>query len=343
MAERLRINHPVIAHSSIFEDINPFFAPVCTLWDFTTLHAGDGYLLPKGWIHAVKSTPGTLALSFQVEASGVDDAATSPFIRRSQSTAPEDLRHLSRIEMEREIDMSSDEVEVEDGQDEEHGEDEESVGKEEEDGDELDNKDSDESEANEGDKGGPDDDRGPLREKQADIMPHEVVSAKGIVTSSRRSLRQEAAMAKMQNGRRQSGEASNSRKHSTSPTPPPIPKTRKVVLKAAPDGVRRSSREKYWCGVEGCPHTFPVNDGLMWVLMLALETRGKGVEKNLPLVPTHNPKHLVCVHCRPLETVAIFHPVEMLTEEDKADIRGWDQYLYYTATRVDYLKIANLI
>jgi hypothetical protein len=105
MGTLIRTDHPVISHSSNFEGVNPFVELTGTSWRFAKLNAGDGLLLPQGWLHAIKSLPGTVAISFQIEAAGID--ATSPFLRRTRETAPEDIRHLSHIELEAEVKAGS--------------------------------------------------------------------------------------------------------------------------------------------------------------------------------------------------------------------------------------------
>ena len=57
------------AHSSIFDGVNPH-EDYCEGWECLTLTAGDGFMLPQNWLHSVKSSPGTVAISFQVESTG---------------------------------------------------------------------------------------------------------------------------------------------------------------------------------------------------------------------------------------------------------------------------------
>lgn len=82
MYEKARI---VESHSSIFEGLNPF-EDQGSGWEYMTLTSGDGLLLPQNWLHSVKSSPGTLAISFQVESTG--DVRLEPvFKKRKRQTS----------------------------------------------------------------------------------------------------------------------------------------------------------------------------------------------------------------------------------------------------------------
>jgi len=100
--------------------------------------------------------------------------------------------------------------------------------------------------------------------------------------------------------------------------------------------MRRSKREKLCCGVEGCKNIFPVSDGVIWVMMLALESQHLQAKRKFPFVPTYHPKHLICLSCREVKGVGFFEPAEILTDKDKRSINGWEHYVYYTASRADY-------
>lgn len=322
MGDRLRVDHPVLSHSSIFEDVNPFVAATGTLWEFATLNAGDGLLLPQGWIHAIKSIPGTVAISFQVESSGID--ATSPYLRRARATDPEDLRHLSHIV----VNMA---------------ETEEATYK-----DVI------------------------VSKKSALSTAKPEVAKPTVAKRAPRRYRKEGFGNRVQStlvskqARLPSGVfakkitlAPPSNSSSPSTKLPSVSRVSAVLNKvvstilptrkqdqpqpAAPHWVRRSRREKLGCGVDGCKNTFPVDDGLMWVMVLALESCNNGttMDCDLPVVPTHHPKHMICLDCRELKGFAVFSPDEVLTEEDKDGIKDWDQYMYYTASRADYQKWAN--
>ena len=96
MYEKARI---VESHSSIFEGINPFETH-CSGWECMTLTSGDGLLLPQNWLHAVKSSPGTLAISFQVESTG--EVRFEPEVKRQKrQTTPSFLILNSTIQRKR--------------------------------------------------------------------------------------------------------------------------------------------------------------------------------------------------------------------------------------------------
>ena len=296
MVDRLRVDHPVISHSSIFEEVNPFVAATGTSWQLATLQAGDGLLLPQGWIHAIKSLPGTLAISFQVESSGID--ATSPYVRRSRNANPEDLRNLSHIvvNMEENGSLSQDTEPLVSASSVTLME-TPSVSKDSDDASDKEDQPKeiclqlDESEA--------------LMPQSASFSPGERVSS-GIA-----------------------GVASG------------LPTKAHVVgpkLCTPQSSLRRSRREKLECGVAGCKRTFPVDSGLMWVMVLSLDDDAPA---GLPVVPSGHPKHLICFDCHPQAGEAVFAVDEVLNETDMQEIGSWDRYCYYAASRADYEKWAT--
>ena len=301
MVDRLRDDHPVLSHSSIFEEVNPFDAATGMLWEFATLNAGDGLLLPQGWIHAIKSVPGTVAISFQVESSGID--ATSPYERRSRNANPEDLRHISHITVR--TDDDDEFVTIE----------EPKVG--------------------------------------ANCHPSTTVMDSLLASTHVDVAFEESVVAKPARGQPEGvgGQGDKSAKllsrklTSISSTKPavksglPTKKLDASCKPSAPHGwVRRSRRERLVCGVEGCNRTFPVDCGLMWVMVLSLDDASP---KDVPVVPTFHPKHLICVECRPQNGEAVVSVDEVLNDDDKCEILEWHRYSFYAASKGDYEKWAN--
>lgn len=333
MVDRLRVDHPVLSHSSIFEDVNPFVAAKGTLWEFVTLNAGDGLLLPQGWVHAIKSVPGTVAISFQVESSGID--ATSPYVRRGRNTDPEDLRHLSSIALD--IEEVDDTIERKS-----HGttpvtKDSVAV---------VCDSVSGSSTKSSSDNRGQSDKIASMEENKIEFPRKNlaVVNKNTNATKERRVMARATIQTHSRYGRtRPTMDRANIDVVPDEVVSTVLP-TRKLVKEqiSVRQSVRRSKREKFICGVDGCNRTFPVDDGMMWVLVLSLDAENTSLqEKDLPAVPTNHPKHLVCVECRPLKGFAFFSPVEVLTEKDKREINGWENYCYYAASRADYEKWAT--
>lgn len=306
MVDRLRDNHPVLSHSSIFEEVNPFVAATGQLWEFVTLRAGDGLLLPQGWIHAIKSVPGTVAISFQVESSGID--ATSPYVRRSRNANPEDLRHLSNIKVLTDDDDDDDDELVQ------------------------------------------------IEEPTVRTNSHPLTTSMDPQLASTRLdvACEESGFSKhaQDQPKEVCGQVDKKSAKLLSRNPVSISSVKPVVKRGLPTKkqdasskpsaprslLRRSRRERLECGVEGCKRTFPVDCGLMWVMVLSLEDNSP---EDLPVVPTFHPKHLICVECRPQNGQAVVSADEVLNDDDRREIRDWHRYSFYAASKVDYEKWAN--
>eukprot|EP00546_Thalassionema_frauenfeldii_P002281 CAMPEP_0178936928 /NCGR_PEP_ID=MMETSP0786-20121207/25459_1 /TAXON_ID=186022 /ORGANISM="Thalassionema frauenfeldii, Strain CCMP 1798" /LENGTH=818 /DNA_ID=CAMNT_0020615413 /DNA_START=102 /DNA_END=2558 /DNA_ORIENTATION=+ len=371
MVDRLRVDHPVLYHSSIFEEVNPFVAATGTLWKFKTLCAGDGMLLPQGWLHAIKSTAGTAAISFQVESSGIH--ATSPNIRRHRSTGADDMRHVSMITLDDSDEGSKEEV----NNLKETKRQRKQVLQPRGSGSNFVPEQKDSIRTVKRRKVRTKSTKGKRKtisfqpdaksEVPVKLGPTQIELITTKKNTGRSSInatkhpRYKPSLPSLNSQRLGSKESENvtpvsdirpaaplsstsSRKlkHKLKiKLPKGILPTRKVDKRARlpsqlSNGVRRSRREKLCCGVEGCNSTFPVSDGVIWVMMLNLEAKGDKITKKLPVIPTFHPKHLICLNCRETGGAGFFEPHEVLTEEDKKDIEGWDQYTYYTATRADY-------
>jgi hypothetical protein len=343
MGTVLRADHPVISHSSNFEGVSPFVELTGTAWRFAKLNAGDGLLLPQGWLHAVKSLPGTVAISFQIEASGVD-AATSPFVRRTRETTPEDIRHLSNIELEQELRAGN---------------------------------------AKAGKRNQPPPDavakgianshltfkksltsitKPAESSRGSNVMP--VIPKKGLAMAqkfsrTKHTLTTSSKSPEYKKGFRR-GFSKPARPETASLDKVPeratlIPKatekpfvpltvglaTRETTgKKCQHDGLRRSSREKLICGVLGCGRD-PSMDTSMWVMVLSMDTSEARSASTLPTVPTDHPKHLICTVCCETRKLGVIEPEEVLNKTDRDAIKGWEQYLYYSSSKVDYQKWAN--
>ena len=75
-AGKLFANRVVETHSSIYDGVNPFKdQDQHLIWKLARLSAGDGLLVPKRWLHAVKSSADMCAISFQVVATGSKELA----------------------------------------------------------------------------------------------------------------------------------------------------------------------------------------------------------------------------------------------------------------------------
>lgn len=382
MGTLIRTSNPVISHSSNFEGINPFVELTGTSWRFAKLNAGDGLLLPQGWLHAVKSSPGTVAISFQIESSGIE--ATSPFLRRRRLQAPEDIRHLSTIELEdegmgesydkattlkktagglkmvasgskqiiRKATNAAQVVPVIKGIANSHvifKQNLTTTAKPVEAGKGLATTGvikrglanaqslTTSTKPVEFQKGLRRTNSKPVQldplkqNKSSDREPPKPVNE---TTSSRKALEKVQAHDSIVPDKVQS------RSRSRSVFVPLGLPTREVYRKKKSKGsLRRSSREKLLCGVMGCGRD-PTTDTSMWVLVLSLETQDDRDESTLPMVPAYHPKHLICTECCELRASFIC-PEEVLNTQDKIEIPDWDQYLYYSASKVDYQKWAT--
>ena len=74
-SKTIRLAHPSVLNllpvktednSTILDNVDPF-GQDCGLWTEVNMRPSESLLLPKGWIHSVRSTRGTVALSVQVE------------------------------------------------------------------------------------------------------------------------------------------------------------------------------------------------------------------------------------------------------------------------------------
>jgi hypothetical protein len=76
-------------------------------------------------------------------------------------------------------------------------------------------------------------------------------------------------------------------------------------------------------------------------MVLSMDSPDARAESTLPTVPTHHPKHLICTECCETRESGVIPPEDVLNNTDRAAIKGWDQYLYYSSSKVDYQKWAN--
>jgi len=346
MIKRLRVDHPVLHHSSIFEEVNPFVTATGPLWQFITLTSGDGLLLPQGWLHSVKSTPGTTAVSFQVESSGTH--ANVPVcdqqLRRSRMKDVCHISTLPRSDRNKEL--------------KEKAEDDKPISEEISFSERIKEKRKNSSqlaaiEANVFlEKNAPISTIGkkkmvaalqafrPKTSGQADmgLVSKKVTSTK--ISPFRSSIRDTRHPESHTNNQllesSKSLQSTNDTIKSLKRKSPSSDLNESTISPSSSShGVRRSKREKLSCGIEGCKNIFPVN-GLTWVMMLSLDTKTPRTKSKLPFVPTYHPKHLICLNCKETKGDAFFEPVQILTDKDKNNINGWEQYMYYTASRADY-------
>ncbi len=70
-------------NSTIFESLDPFLdfnrGSLGSEWKLVVMQQGDALLIPRKWLHAVRSHPGTVAVSFQVEIASVPFDVSSYF------------------------------------------------------------------------------------------------------------------------------------------------------------------------------------------------------------------------------------------------------------------------
>jgi len=106
-------------------------------------------------------------------------------------------------------------------------------------------------------------------------------------------------------------------------------------------GGRKSKRVKLMCGMNGCSISFPAN-GLMWMLIRKdVISSEKLLPSGCPVVPKDQDKHLVCFDCEPQMGREILNSGDVLDDDDKARLEGWEHYVYCPASRGDYMAQAD--
>jgi hypothetical protein len=100
------------------------------------------------------------------------------------------------------------------------------------------------------------------------------------------------------------------------------------------DRAKRPKRSFPRCGK--CKKPWGDDKRLMWMLVHSFREHRK--DKSLPNMPQDHPAHLLCHLCctRIKGEVDTVDPERYLTRHDKKAMRNWNEYLYYSGTKVDY-------